>query len=523
MIPRINKSELFASLPAPWAEDLLPRIREGVAKSRRKVVVLDDDPTGTQTGYDEPVLTTWQPEELARELANDLPCFYLLTNTRAFPAAEAVRINQEIARNLTVAAMRSPGRNDFVVVSRSDSTLRGHVPAETDALGRTLVGDSDSARHSVRAGLDQADDGAHGVTRPTSQIPPPVLLVPYFEAGGRYTVNNVHYVAEGEQLIPAGETPFAKDAAFGYRNSDLRAWVEEKTGGAVRAADVKSISLDELRLGGPEIVRNKLLGLRDGEVCIANAAAPRDLEVLAWAALQAENAGSRLMYRTAASFVAARLGLAPRELWKPLEQRSADLRSGANLTPDINAPGQRPALQSGGLTIVGSYVPKTTTQLEWLLAQCDMERVEILVKNILDEAQRATVLRLAVEQANDAIRAGRDAVVFTSRTLVTGNGAEASLAIGNQVSEALVELLRGIEVQPRYLIAKGGITSSDLATRGLGVKRAMVLGQILPGIPVWELGAETKFPGLPYVVFPGNVGGPDALAEAVNQLRKHNL
>jgi len=169
------------------------------------------------------------------------------------------------------------------------------------------------------------------------------------------------------------------------------------------------------------------------------------------------------------------------------------------------------------LTIVGSYVPKTTAQLESLLAKSDVERVEICVKNILDATQRTTVLRRAVEQANAGIRAGRDVVVFTSRTLVTGNGAEASLAIGNQVSEALMELLRGIEAKPRYLIAKGGITSSDLATRGLGVKRAMVLGQILPGIPVWELGAETKFPGLPYVVFPGNVGGPHALAEAVNK------
>jgi len=491
----INKTELFGLLPAPWPEDLLPRIREGVAQSRRKVVVLDDDPTGTQTVYDLPVLTTWQPEELAREFANDLPCFYLLTNTRAFPAAEAVRINQEIARNLTKAAMRSAGRNDFVVVSRSDSTLRGHFPAETDALGRTLMG---------------------GGTQT-----PPVLLVPYFEAGGRYTVKDVHYVAEGEELVPAAETPFARDAAFGYRNSNLCAWVEEKTGGTVRAAEVRSISLDDLRVAGPDAVKAQLLSLRDGEVCIANAAAPRDLEVLAWAALQAENAGSRVMYRTAASFVAARLGLAPRELWRPVLQNpvAADVSPLHSASGEVRADLRRLLqVEKGGLTIVGSYVPKTTTQLERLLVRGDVERVEIPVEKILDAPQRGMLLRHAVEQANAGIRAGRDVVVFTSRTLVTGNGAEASLAIGHQVSEALVELLRGIEAQPRYLIAKGGITSSDLATRGLGVKRALVLGQILPGIPVWELGAETKFPGLPYVVFPGNVGGPDALAEAVNKL-----
>ncbi|MCX6923250.1 MAG: hypothetical protein NT154_08585, partial [Verrucomicrobia bacterium] len=451
----VHKAGLFGLLPAPWSEDLLPRIRENVTKSRRKVVVLDDDPTGTQTVYGVPVLTTWQAEELAREFANDLPCFYLLTNTRAFPAAEAVRINQEIARNLTVAAMRAPERNDFVVVSRSDSTLRGHFPVETDALGRTLVG---------------------GGTQT-----PPVLLVPYFEAGGRYTVNDVHYVAENYALIPAGETPFAKDAAFGYRSSNLREWVEEKTGGAVRSAEVRSISLDDLRVAGPDAVKAKLLSLRDGEVCIANAAAPRDLEVLAWAALQAENTGSRLIYRTAASFVAALLGLAPRELWRPVLQNpvAADVSSLDSESGKVRTDSRwRPQHEKGGLTIVGSYVPKTTQQLESLLAKSDVERVEISVENILDAAQRGMVLRRAVGQANAGILAGRDVVVFTSRTLVTGNGAEASLAIGNQVSEALVELLRGIQAKPRYLIAKGGITSSDLATRGLGVKRAMVLGQI---------------------------------------------
>jgi uncharacterized protein YgbK (DUF1537 family) len=470
MISTVNKSELFASLPAPWPEDLLPRIRDGVAKSRRKVVVLDDDPTGTQTVYDVPVLTTWKPEELAREFANDLPCFYLLTNTRAFPAAEAVRINQEIARNLTVAAMRAPGRNDFVVVSRSDSTLRGHFPAETDALGRMLTGGS------VKT--------------------PPVLLVPYFEAGGRYTINDIHYVAEGDQLIPAAETPFAKDAAFGYGNSNLRDWVEEKTGGAVKAVEVKNISLEDMRVVGPDAVKAKLLSLHDGEVCLANAAAPRDLEVLAWAALQAENAGSRVMYRTAASFVAARLGLAARPLWKP------------------------PALRGSGgvLTVVGSYVPKTTAQLEALLtAQPEAERVEIYVPQLLKLEVRAGEVKRALERVHRALVAGRNVIVFTSRNLLVGADAAASLAIGQSVSDALVEIVLRTQMRPRCLIAKGGITSSDLATRGLGVKRAMVLGQILPGVPVWELGAETKFPGLPYVVFPGNVGGPDALAEAVNK------
>ena len=109
-------------------------------------------------------------------------------------------------------------------------------------------------------------------------------------------------------------------------------------------------------------------------------------------------------------------------------------------------------------------------------------------------------------------------VLATSRELVTSGDAAASLDIGNRVSAALVEIVRRLEVRPRYLIAKGGITSSDLATKGLGVKRALVRGQLLPGVPVWELGPETRFPGLPYIVFPGNVGGPSALTDAVQGL-----
>lgn len=465
----VRKSELFASLPAPWPADLLPAIRTEVAASRRKLVVLDDDPTGTQTVYGVPVLATWGTEELKCEFKNDLPCFYLLTNTRAFPAAEAERINQEIARNLVAAATKSE-RRDFAVVSRGDSTLRGHFPAETDALGRAL-----------------ADGGP---------LTPPVLLVPYFEAGGRYTVNNIHYVAEDDILVPAAETPFAKDAAFGFRNSDLREWVEEKTGGRINAAEVKSISLDDLRVNGPDAVQAKLLALRVGDVCIANAAAPRDLEVLAWAALQAENSGGRMIYRTAASFVAARLGLAPRDLWKP----------------DRHVSGGR----TGGLVIIGSYVPKTTQQLQSLLATGIAEGIEISVEGILDRARRRVVLEYAMERILASILAGRDVVAYTSRVLVADTGADENLAIGRQVSEALVDLLKGIGSTPRYLIAKGGITSSDLATHALGVKRAMVLGQILPGVPVWELGVETRFPGLPFIVFPGNVGGPDALTEVIS-------
>jgi uncharacterized protein YgbK (DUF1537 family) len=487
-------------LPAPWPEDLRPQIRAAVASQPgHKLVVLDDDPTGTQTVHDVPVLTVWDVDTLRAELAQPGSCFYLLTNSRSLPADAAANLNREVAGNLREAVWRNAGFTSepvharqlccgaFTLISRSDSTLRGHYPLETDVLTEEL--------------------GPFDAT----------ILIPYFEAGGRYTVGDVHYVAEGDVLVPAAETPFARDAAFGYRSSNLRDYVEEKTAGRVKAGHVVSFSVSELRTRAEthEPTRHvliKLLGLQQGATAIVNACAPADLEFFAIATLWAEKAGARFLFRTAAQFVAARLGLESRPLWPPVGAAAFQPPGAGRLE---SRPSER---RRGGLTVVGSHVPKTTAQVDVLLANPELERVEMCVADLLQPEGKAAELMRVVTQTNQALTADRDAVVFTSRTLITGQNATASLEIGAKVSDALVEVVRRLEVRPRYLIAKGGITASDLATKGLGVQRARVLGQILPGVPVWELGPETKYPGLPYVVFPGNVGGPDALQDAVQKL-----
>lgn len=462
------KDALLASLPQPWPESLLPTIQQQLAAGQRSLIVLDDDPTGTQTVYDLPVLTEWTVASLRAELALGTPTFYILTNSRSLPLPAAQELNAEIGHNL-LAAAQATGR-DFAVVSRSDSTLRGHYPGETDAL---------------TAALGQQVDAT--------------LIIPFFLEGGRFTINDVHYVAEGDQLVPAAATPFARDAAFGYHNSDLRAWVEEKTAGRVAAAAVASITIDDVRLGGPDAVAQKLLNLPTGSVCIVNCAGTRDMEVFVSGLLKAEAAGRHFLYRTAATFVQVRAGLAPRALLT---------------AADLNLP-----TTGGGLIVVGSYVPKSTTQLNALLAQPDLVQVEVNVDALLDDGQQAGEVARTIAVTTDALQRGQDVVVYTSRRLITGADAVSSLAIGQRVSASLVALVQGLGVRPRYLIAKGGITSSDLATKALGVKRALVRGQILPGIPLWEVGVESRYPGLVYVVFPGNVGGDDALVQARQKLR----
>jgi uncharacterized protein YgbK (DUF1537 family) len=168
---------------------------------------------------------------------------------------------------------------------------------------------------------------------------------------------------------------------------------------------------------------------------------------------------------------------------------------------------------------VGSFVPRTSEQLELALRLPGIAGVELGVPALLGEGSRAGELARARRELASRLAAGGDAILYTSRGLVAGASPAESLAVARRISSALSDLVAGLARAPRWMVAKGGITASDLATRGLGARRALVLGQLLPGVPVWRLGEESRFPGLPYVVFPGNVGEPGSLAEALAALR----
>lgn len=458
---KISKAALLTTLP--------PESTRPGQPAQAKVVVLDDDPTGTQTVHGIPVLTEWSVATLEAELRDPAPCFYILTNTRAFPVAQACDINREIGRNLSEAADRA-GRA-FTVVSRSDSTLRGHYPAETDALASALGGGFDGT-----------------------------LIIPAFGAGGRYTIGDIHYVADGDFLTPAGATEFARDASFGYRASNLCDWVEEKTGGRISANTVVSISIEDLRGDQDDVVVNRLKAIPHGGAAIVNIAARSDFAALTRALAVMEQSGKRYLFRTAGDFVAAYAGIGARPLLTADELRSGDTTI-------------------GGLLAAGSYVGKTSAQLNALFAGCpNLARIEISVETLLETDQRAAEISRCTKAIEAELVAGRSVAVYTSRQLITGRDAAESLAIGEKVSSSLVTIVKSLQVRPRWFVAKGGITSSDLATKALGLRRAMILGQALPGVPVWQAGAESKWPGLAYVVFPGNVGGPDAIRQLVSSL-----
>jgi uncharacterized protein YgbK (DUF1537 family) len=468
--------EAFAALPALRVEpDARSRIRAAHVRRGRRIAVLDDDPTGSQTVHDVAVVTVLEPEQLAAGLSAPGSTCFVLTNTRSLPEAEAVELNTVAGRALFElgARLQAP----IEVVSRSDSTLRGHVIAEIRAL--------DGARRETTG------EGFDGV-----------LLAPAYLEAGRCTVGDVHWARVAGELMPVGETEFAHDASFGYAASNLREFVAEKSGGAIAAGDVLSIGLDDIRLGGPARVAEILRGVTDGAFVIVNATDYADLEVVVLGLLDAEEAGRSFLYRTGPSFVRALAGIEPQD---PL--------TAADLWPAGHPGGH-------GLVVVGSHVGLTSRQLTAVRSRGGLTEIELDVAEVVDPARRDAHVADVSHQVVAAL-AGSDVLLVTTRLLACGADAADSLRIARAVSSAVVDVVTAARaVRPAWVVGKGGITSHDVAVHGLGIRRADVLGQLLPGLvtvlrPV-EAAAEVV--GSPFVVFAGNVGDDSTLAYVVDVL-----
>ncbi|MBR2807196.1 MAG: hydroxyacid dehydrogenase [Oscillospiraceae bacterium] len=470
---RLNAAVLRSFPPADEsAVDAL--LRAEIANDRHKLVVLDDDPTGVQTVHDISVFTRWDEDSILEGFLEANKVFYILTNSRGMTRDETSKVHKEIAA--TVSRVSKETGIPYLFMSRSDSTLRGHYPLEPELL---------------REGME--NDGA----RIDGEI-----LTPFFPEGGRYTIDNVHYVKQGEELVPAAETEFARDRSFGYTKSSIPEYIEEKTAGRYKAEDVICISLDDIRNLRYRKIEEQLLSVRDfGKICV-NAVDYCDLKVFCVALYRAMAKGKTFMFRTAAGLVKVMGGITD----IPLLTR----KDMVTLTTN-----------NGGIVVVGSHTEKTTAQLGELLRLDCCVPVEFDSDKVLDgdEAFYKEVARCVAEE-EEIIKSGKVAVSYTRRTLLTleGDTRESALLRSVKIGDGVWRLVENLKCVPAFVIAKGGITSSDIGTKALTVRKANVLGQIRPGIPVWQTGGESRFPGTPYVIFPGNVGSETDLKTAVEIL-----
>jgi len=431
-----------------------------------KIIVLDDDPTGSQTVHSCLLLTRWDVETLRLGLTDDAPIFFILTNTRALPPEQAASVTREVCRNLK-QAIAATGIAEFLVISRSDSTLRGHYPVETNVIAAEL-----------------GPFAAH-------------FLVPAFLEGGRFTRDSVHYLRINGVATPVHETEFAQDAVFGYHHSFLPDYVAEKTQGQIAARQVERFLLPEVRGGSLP----RLLRLADNQCAVVDAETQADLDRFAADVLTAAAQGKRFLFRSAASLLTALAKLPPQPI--PPE-----------------AMGQAARSSQPGVILVGSHVQKTTEQLARLLQEPDVEGVEVDVARLREGTAPETLLGEALQHLQTVYERGRTPVIYTSRQELTFGDTQARLQFGAKVSALLMEIVQRLPPTLSYLISKGGITSNDVLSTGLALRSARLLGQVLPGCSVVCTPADhPRYPQLPVVLFPGNVGDAEALAVVHRRFR----
>lgn len=433
-----------------------------------KIIVLDDDPTGSQTVHSCLLLTRWEVETLQVGLADAAPIFFVLTNTRALTPEKAADVTRQVCHNLK-QAIATAGIQDFLVVSRSDSTLRGHYPIETDVIAEEL-GPFD----------------AH-------------FLVPAFFEGGRTTRESIHYLKVNGVDTPVHETEFARDSVFAYHHSYLPDYVEEKTQGRIVAAQVDRFLLADIRGG----VLDRLLSLHDNQCGVVDAETQDDLNRFAADVLTAAAQGKRFLFRSAASLLTALAALPPQAIAP--EDMAKYVRGG-----------------QPGVVIVGSHVRKTTEQLQQLLQQPGTVGVEVEVARLLVEAEgQATLLTETLQRVTAIHQDGKTPVVYTSRQELIFEDVQTRLDFGEAVSSLLMGVIRHLPADIGFLISKGGITSNDTLSQGLALTTARLLGQVIAGVSMVRTPTDhPQFPDLPVVLFPGNVGDAGALATVYQRLSK---
>jgi uncharacterized protein YgbK (DUF1537 family) len=414
-------------------------------------VVLDDDPTGTQSVHDVPVFLSWSVDPL-RTAFESSSSVHLLTNARAVMADEAERVTFDAA---CTARAADP---EVRLVLRGDSTLRGHLLAEYRAAARAAFGD--------RALV--------------------LMLVPALPTAGRVTRDGVHYA----DSVPVHETDYARDGVFSYRSSRLLEWAEERTHGLLAANRGIEVSLNRLQSVGPDAVLGAVRAAADRApaVVVPDATSTADLELIAAGARKAYAEGLPLLVRAAPAFAGVLTNTSATEFVSP------------------------PHADDGLLVVCGSYVARTTAQLENLCAMRGIAPVELDLCALLgsDESAAMEIVR-AARTVDERLAADGIAVLATPRERPAGTQ---SLAAGQRVAVGLARVLPQLARLPGVILTKGGITSHVTVAQGLGCDRAFVAGPIATGVALWRVVAPRR--RLDCLIFPGNVGDDEHLARVVS-------
>ncbi len=443
-----------------------------------KIIVIDDDPTGSQTVNNCFLLVKWNHSTLVKALKSKSNLFFILANTRSLSENNAKLKLEEICNTIKGVISSKTYREDIIFVSRGDSTLRGHNFLEPNTINDCL-GPFDATFH-----------------------------IPAFIEGKRLTINGKHFVDN----IPANQTIFAKDKIFGYQTNDIRDLLFQKSKLELKKNNIENLKLSELNSlenNEENIVFQRLRSFQNNTHVIVDVKDYSQLDKFS-NAIHKLKKQKKFLFRTAASFISSISQIRNNEKNNSFYSHLRRKNSNNNFLR--------------GLIIIGSHVKLTTIQLREVLRISFFKPIELDVFEffrINSSKDNNDELIVYKNQFLNAIRSGlnegKTPVLFTSRKVISLVNNEEQIGFNNSLANFIAEIVSDVKNEIGYLISKGGVTSNVILSRGLKADYVYLEGQILTGISLVTFKLRNN-ENLPVVTFPGNIGDKYALLKVWNIL-----
>tara|TARA_Y100001968_G_scaffold333366_1_gene395766 strand:- start:270 stop:1637 length:1368 start_codon:yes stop_codon:yes gene_type:complete len=443
-----------------------------------RIVVLDDDPTGSQTVHSCHLLLSWDISTLREGIRNQTDLLFILANTRVLTENKLIERIKIIANNLK-EALRLEGikYDDLLFISRGDSTLRGHGFLEPKLISNEL-------------GPFKA-----------------VFHIPAFFEGGRKTINGIHFLND----IPVHKTIFSQDPRFGFSTSDLTEWLLYKSSGEILPKNILRITIDMLNSSKINLFDNKknqlqdfLCNLKQQHHVIVDANKKEDLEILV-NNIRSLKSKKNFLFRSAASFINAISGVDSKIISSKEIYYLKAKDSLGNCKP--------------GIVIVGSYIKLSENQLELLLKQKSWKGLELSVSKFESIFFGTSSKMLLNEMKSELISQGREIllknynlVLYTSREIISLTTELKQVDFEIALAKFMAVISSELSCFAGFFISKGGTTTNTFLVDGLKAKSVYLHGQIMPGLSL--VYAKTEKNSFPVVTFPGNLGNDEMLLQA---------
>ena len=450
-----------------------------------KIIIIDDDPTGSQTVNGCNLILRWDYETLLKGLKDSSNLLFILANTRSLSKKDVkIRLKEICSALREIMNNSSFAEEDFVLISRGDSTLRGHNFVEPDIINE-LLGPFDAT-----------------------------FYIPAFMEGNRTTINGIHFVDN----IPINKTIFSKDKIFGFNTSNIKELISEQSNHQLNFNDIENIFIQDFEFLESNQI-NKLSmyieKLKDNKKVIVDIINYSQLDKFSNIIKSLLNK-KRFLFRSSASFISS---LSNIKYTQKDYIYFSQLRRKNNIDQIMK-----------GLIVIGSYVELTTLQLNKVLEISLCEPIEINVLKLYELFklednldQLNSFKQLLLNSVRNILGQESIPVLFTSRDIVSPIDNNDLIRFQDFLSAFLAEIVSAIKYEIGYLISKGGITTHTIISKGLKADSVYLEGQILPGVSLVTFNLLEQKGKLPIVTFPGNIGNNMSLVKALEILENKNF